>query len=635
MADEPRASFPHRAARRLFEARLFWAGRAAALALVTAVAAVADALDLEGPDGAYLLWAFALAAALITAFAGAALGWARERLGPEAALDGLGAEDARVGPLGRGAALAAGWVSSATLVGLAGALYAYGQDGFAFLFGWIAGFLLLAGWMAPALRAAGAATASGYLGRRFGEPVVSLAAGAAGVAAFGLLAAQISAAGLVTARFLGASLPLAVGLAGLVVAAGAFAERGGGALRAGASAFAALLLAYLAPAAWISWSFGHGPAPQAGYLAALEEIAGLERALAATGAGFATEHLAFGERFTTFELALVALTLALGVAAQPHLAQAARTAPSAAEGRLTASIGFALILAATLVAPAYAAYAKLSAALFFAETGGAASVVDTPDWAYRWGGIDQARLLTICGEPAPTEAAVERACAAAGRAAGFGADQLRVDPDAVVFAAAEMSGAPWALIGLLGAGVLTAALATGVAIARALGASFGRELFVRTVRLGATIDEERRAARTAGPVIVAAATLWAATRPADVLTMVVWSFSISAAALFPALALGLWWRRARPGGAAVGVVVGLVTVLFLQISGSIGFDGAPGTGDERRWFGLDPLAAGAVGAAVGAAAMAVASLVVGPGAPGDQSQSRRMGTKGRSASGMG
>ncbi len=65
-------------------------------------------------------------------------------------------------------------------------------------------------------------------------------------------------------------------------------------------------------------------------------------------------------------------------------------------------------------------------------------------------------------------------------------------------------------------------------------------------------------------VVAIAAAYVASTRPADILSMVAWAFSLAAAGLFPALVLGIWWKRTTTAGAIAGIITGFgVCVYYL------------------------------------------------------------------------
>ena len=57
----------------------------------------------------------------------------------------------------------------------------------------------------------------------------------------------------------------------------------------------------------------------------------------------------------------------------------------------------------------------------------------------------------------------------------------------------------------------------------------------------------------------------ASTRPSDILAMVSWAFSLAAAGLFPALVLGVWWKRANKWGAITGMIAGFGVCLYYLV----------------------------------------------------------------------
>ncbi len=57
----------------------------------------------------------------------------------------------------------------------------------------------------------------------------------------------------------------------------------------------------------------------------------------------------------------------------------------------------------------------------------------------------------------------------------------------------------------------------------------------------------------------------ASTKPADILSMVAWAFSLAAAGIFPALVLGIWWKRANTAGAIAGMILGFGVCLYYLV----------------------------------------------------------------------
>jgi cation/acetate symporter len=66
-------------------------------------------------------------------------------------------------------------------------------------------------------------------------------------------------------------------------------------------------------------------------------------------------------------------------------------------------------------------------------------------------------------------------------------------------------------------------------------------------------------------IVALAAAAAAQTRPADILSMVAWAFSLAAAGIFPALVLGVWWKRATTAGAIVGMILGFGACLYYLV----------------------------------------------------------------------
>jgi Na+(H+)/acetate symporter ActP len=63
--------------------------------------------------------------------------------------------------------------------------------------------------------------------------------------------------------------------------------------------------------------------------------------------------------------------------------------------------------------------------------------------------------------------------------------------------------------------------------------------------------------------IAAAAT--ASTRPADILAMVGWAFSLAMAGNFPALVMGIWWKRTTTTAAVWGIIAGFALCIFYLV----------------------------------------------------------------------
>ena len=125
--------------------------------------------------------------------------------------------------------------------------------------------------------------------------------------------------------------------------------------------------------------------------------------------------------------------------------------------------------------------------------------------------------------------------------------------------------------GLLGVIFLSAMLAGTSALLLTLASSLDHDLW-RALPAWRAPTEAVGARRMSGlrPLMLIAAVLaaYAAQKQAlEPRIMLACAFSLSAAGLFPALVLGIWWRRASAAGAAAGMVAGFaLCVLYLVVS---------------------------------------------------------------------
>jgi cation/acetate symporter len=87
--------------------------------------------------------------------------------------------------------------------------------------------------------------------------------------------------------------------------------------------------------------------------------------------------------------------------------------------------------------------------------------------------------------------------------------------------------------------------------------------------------------------------------------MVGLAFSIAAAAFFPALVLGIFWRRANKWGAVVGMIAGMGVTLLYIVRTHPFFGGSM----EDAWLNIHPISSGVFGVPVGFFVIAVVSLL--------------------------
>ncbi|WP_249693590.1 sodium:solute symporter family protein [Stappia sp. WLB 29] len=498
-----------------------------------------------------------------------------------------------------GMATAADWLSGASFIGLAGTLYMLGFDGLAYLLGWTGGFVLVAVLIAPYLRKFGAFTLPDFLAARFGGHAARLTGVIVlFVCSFTYVVAQLYAAGLIASRFLGISFEAAVyvGLGTVLVCSLL------GGMRSitwtQVAQYLVLIVAFMLPVTILSAQHFGMPLAQLAYGEALEQIAALEQQMLASGLAdpdTLVRHLVPGEALDPLNFTALVVCLIIGTASLPHLLMRFLTTSSVRDARRSAgwTLFFVLLLYATV--PAYAAFAKLE---IYQNVVGA-SLEALPGWIYTYGRLG---LVEICGTAASSADAVREACTAVPDNAGvLRLGDLSIDRDVIVLALPEMAGLPYVLAGLVAAGGLAATLSTANGLMLAISNALGHDVYYRTLDSRAPASRRLLVARLFLLATAAVAAIVATSRPSDILSMVAWAFSLAASGFFPALVLGIWWKRCTTAGAVCGMIAGFgLTLAYLVMTQY---------GGMAEWYGIRNTSAAIFGVPVGFAVAILVSLV--------------------------
>jgi cation/acetate symporter len=111
-------------------------------------------------------------------------------------------------------------------------------------------------------------------------------------------------------------------------------------------------------------------------------------------------------------------------------------------------------------------------------------------------------------------------------------------------------------------------------------------------------------------VVALLAAYVAAQKPADILFLVSAAFSFAAASFFPALSLGIFWKRATGLAASLGMMSGLGVTFYYMLVNQPWLRSAFGvTSPSALWWGIEPISAGLFGVPVGFAVIVLVSLV--------------------------
>jgi cation/acetate symporter len=467
----------------------------------------------------------------------------------------------RVPAVYNGMATGADWMSAASFIGMAGTLYALGYDGLAYVLGWTGGYVLVAVLVAPYLRKFGAYTVPDFLAARYGGNLARFL----GIivllcCSFTYVVAQVYGTGIIASRFLGISFEVSVyvGLAGILLCSML------GGMRAvtwtQVAQYIVLIIAYLVPVILLSAQKYGLPIPQLTYGQALQDIAALEQQMLSSGlAETVKPHIQPFINMDRFNYFALILCLMIGTASLPHVLMRYFTTPSVREARKSVGWSLLFIFLLYFTAPAYAAFAKLEV---YQNVIGA-SMDALPQWIYTYGALG---LVKVCGVDATTLEAVRAACAGTGSADGIlQLQDLAINSDVIVISTPEIAGLPYVIAGLVAAGGLAAALSTADGLLLAIANALSHDIYYKMVDPNAPARRRLMVARGLLVVVAVFAAWVASTRPADILSMVAWAFSLAAAGNFAALVLGIWWKRTTSAGAVAGMIAGFGITLFYLV----------------------------------------------------------------------
>jgi cation/acetate symporter len=467
----------------------------------------------------------------------------------------------RVPAFYNGMATGSDWMSAASFIGMAGTLYALGYDGLAFVLGWTGGYVLVAVLLAPYLRKFGQYTVPDFLGARYGGNVARFIGILVLLAAsFTYVVAQVYGVGIITSRFLGLSFEVAVfvGLLGILVCSML------GGMRAvtwtQVAQYIILIIAYLVPVVLLSAKETGVPIPQLMYGQVLQEITAFEEQLGVVKHHIAPFVNAEGSYSTVAAVNFFALIFCLmvGTASLPHILMRYFTTPSVRDARKSVGWSLFFIFLLYFTAPSYAAFAKLEV---YQNVIGQ-PIAELPGWVASWGAVG---LVGACD--AANAAELYSMCVGvAGNADGvLQLAEFKINNDAIVLATPEIAGLPYVIAGLVAAGGLAAALSTADGLLLAIANALSHDIYYRMIDNKADTKRRLIVARGLLVLVAIAAAYTASTKPAGILSMVAWAFSIAASGLFPALVMGIWWKRTTAIGACCGMAAGFGICLFYLI----------------------------------------------------------------------
>jgi cation/acetate symporter len=343
-----------------------------------------------------------------------------------------------------------------------------------------------------------------------------------------------------------------------------------------------LIIAYLVPVVWLSTTLYGIPIPELTYGQALKEIAEFE-----TKHNIAKHHVAaFVDAKGAFSWvefhnfwALV-LCLMVGTASLPHILMRYFTTPNVRDARKSVAWSLFFIFLLYFTAPAYAAFAKREV---YRDVIGQ-QISSLPAWVQNWSQVGG--LLTI--KDGNSDGILQLS-------------EFVINQDIIVLSMPEIAGLPYVISGLVAAGGLAAALSTADGLLLAIANALSHDVYYKMIDPKASTMRRLTVARVILVVVAIIAAAVAGTRPAGIIQMVAWAFSLAAAGLFVPLVLGIWWKRTTAAGAIAGMIAGFGLCLFYLV-GTRYFD-------MPLWFGIRNISSALFGLPVAFIVTIVVSLM--------------------------
>jgi cation/acetate symporter len=185
-----------------------------------------------------------------------------------------------------------------------------------------------------------------------------------------------------------------------------------------------------------------------------------------------------------------------------------------------------------------------------------------------------------------------------------------------VLAAPEIAGLPYVISGLVAAGGLAAALSTADGLLLTIANALSHDLWFSIVARDTRATKRVTVSKVLLLMVALGAAYVTAQKPGNILLLVSAAFSLAASAFFPALVLGVFWRRANRWGAATGMVAGFGLALYYTLANQPEVRLALGLASPPHlWWNIQPIAAGLFGVPVGFAVAIVVSLLTPPPSP--------------------
>ena len=473
---------------------------------------------------------------------------------------------ADVSPLANGMATAADWMSAASFISMAGIISFAGYDGAVYLMGWTGGYVLLALLLAPYLRKFGKFTVPDFIGDRYYSNAARIVAViCALLVSFTYVAGQMRGVGIVFSRFLEVEINTGVIIGMIIVLF--YAVLGGmkGITYTQVAQYCILIFAFMVPAIFISIQMTGNPIPQlgfggesveGGYL--LDKLDGLNEQLGFNQYTDNTKPL--------IDVFAITFALMVGTAGLPHVIIRFFTVKKVSDARKSAGIALLLIAVLYTTAPAVAVFARTN----MIETLSNVEYSNVPSWFKNW---ETTGLISF--DDKNLDGKIQYL-------ADKSTNELIVDRDIMVLANPEIAKLPNWVIGL------AAALSTAAGLLLVISSSISHDLLKRVIIPSISEKQELLAARLSAFAAVCVAGYFGINPPGFVAATVALAFGLAAASFFPAIILGIFYKKMNKEGAVSGMIAGTLLMLYYMIKYKLGWFDNELPSSDHWWFKISP-----------------------------------------------
>jgi len=266
----------------------------------------------------------------------------------------------------------------------------------------------------------------------------------------------------------------------------------------------------------------------------------------------------------------IVFCMMFGTAALPHILMRYYTTPSVQQARVSVFWSLFFIFLLYFTAPCLAVLAKYD---MFTHLVGS-SFATLPAWAAAWAKVDPGLLnITDINHDGIVQWA-----------------EVVIGGDLIVLATPEIAGLPYVVSGLVAAGGLAAALSTADGLLLTIANALAHDFYYKMINPNASTGKRVTISKVLLVLMAITAAYVTSLKPGDILFLVGAAFSLGASSFFPALVLGIFWKRANKWGAIAGMAMGLGLCAYYMFT-RYPFFGV----NMPLWFGLSPVSAGMFG----------------------------------------